>query len=440
MEPGEIVLGTLRPRRDRGRGPGHGAGDVVQLRFLRPGRSRASSATSSTAKCATSWWPCRWTQDLAYYRERSAAASACSGWTSTRRRRVASPRALADQRPPGERPLPLRLLHRPIAPPACATASTRRSTARCKPQLAGRSQRQHLPQRIGAPGLAGDVDVAGLRHRPAGRTADRPLSRWDESFMPMRLRDALREAKRADGTPLVLAEVRVLAQSPRRATRRHAALARAGAVRRPRAGDRGAAIGQAPAAPAGRAGLAGLDCCCGLLGATMVFIWLGSAPCLRPSQREPAAVQPAVPAAGAGWLVAWRADARPRRRFRVLLWLVAGARRARRFPEVPALPAPAKTSSGCCCCCRCTGRWHAASTRGPRVSACRAGRGQPMMPAMDTPLEKPVPDAMVATAWPTAVKAVAATNHAGTDQRRAGASTTAASSGSACTNRTNRCC
>lgn len=35
---------------------------------------------------------------------------------------------------------------------------------------------------------------------------DRPLSRWEEAFIPMRLRDALREVKRADGHPLVASE------------------------------------------------------------------------------------------------------------------------------------------------------------------------------------------------------------------------------------------
>jgi hypothetical protein len=35
---------------------------------------------------------------------------------------------------------------------------------------------------------------------------DRPLSRWEEAFIPMRLRDSLREVKRRDGRPLVAAE------------------------------------------------------------------------------------------------------------------------------------------------------------------------------------------------------------------------------------------
>jgi hypothetical protein len=43
-------------------------------------------------------------------------------------------------------------------------------------------------------------------HLSLAGSADRPLSRWDEAFIPMRLRDSLREAKLADGRPLVVAE------------------------------------------------------------------------------------------------------------------------------------------------------------------------------------------------------------------------------------------
>jgi len=40
--------------------------------------------------------------------------------------------------------------------------------------------------------------------------ADKPLSRWDEAFVPMRLAESLREAKNSDGHPLVLQETEVL--------------------------------------------------------------------------------------------------------------------------------------------------------------------------------------------------------------------------------------
>ena len=39
---------------------------------------------------------------------------------------------------------------------------------------------------------------------------DRPLTRWEEAFIPMRLRDSLREARRADGRPLVSSEQQLL--------------------------------------------------------------------------------------------------------------------------------------------------------------------------------------------------------------------------------------
>lgn len=50
------------------------------------------------------------------------------------------------------------------------------------------------------PWMALAIDVA------AGPFADQNLSRWEESFIPMRLRDNLREMKTAGGTPLVIAE------------------------------------------------------------------------------------------------------------------------------------------------------------------------------------------------------------------------------------------
>lgn len=39
-----------------------------------------------------------------------------------------------------------------------------------------------------------------------GPNADRPLSRWEEAFIPMRLADSLSQAKTARGTPLVIAQ------------------------------------------------------------------------------------------------------------------------------------------------------------------------------------------------------------------------------------------
>ncbi len=72
-------------------------------------------------------------------------------------------------------------------------------------QLSGRSQGNSYRSesvRLAWPAkwmaLGFDLGLAGA--------ADRPLARWEEGFIPMRLRDSLREVKLADGRPLVSAE------------------------------------------------------------------------------------------------------------------------------------------------------------------------------------------------------------------------------------------
>lgn len=47
-------------------------------------------------------------------------------------------------------------------------------------------------------------------HAGLGPFADRPLSRWEESFVPMRLQEAVREVSLPDGRPLVAAEEQLL--------------------------------------------------------------------------------------------------------------------------------------------------------------------------------------------------------------------------------------
>ncbi|HSD16111.1 MAG TPA: DUF4105 domain-containing protein [Thermomonas sp.] len=46
-----------------------------------------------------------------------------------------------------------------------------------------------------------------------GPFGDRPLTRWEQAFLPRRLADDLRVAKRADGRPLVASEVELLPQT-----------------------------------------------------------------------------------------------------------------------------------------------------------------------------------------------------------------------------------
>lgn len=57
-------------------------------------------------------------------------------------------------------------------------------------------------------------------HLGLGPFTDKPMSLWEESYVPMRLHDAISESRSASGGPLVLAEVQVLPQviEPARAT------------------------------------------------------------------------------------------------------------------------------------------------------------------------------------------------------------------------------
>ena len=105
-----------------------------------------------------------------------------------------------------------------------------------------------------------------------GPYADRPLARWQEAFVPMRLADSLREAKLADGRPLVASETVLLphriAPEPAEAPRRWWPWALAGlalAALIVLAGTR---------LPRLLAGLAlPLWTLCGVLGLLLAFIW-----------------------------------------------------------------------------------------------------------------------------------------------------------------------
>ena len=113
-------------------------------------------------------------------------------------------------------------------------------------------------------------------HLGLGGAADRPLSRYDEGFIPMRLREALREVRLDDGRPLVLAEETLVehrlppapAEAPRlRGQALVAGLVLAGLVLL--AGKRW------PRALAGFALAFWL--LAGLAGALMLYLWLGTA-------------------------------------------------------------------------------------------------------------------------------------------------------------------
>jgi hypothetical protein len=106
--------------------------------------------------------------------------------------------------------------------------------------------------------------------------ADKPLSRWEESFIPMRLRDALREVRLADGRPLVVAEEVLhphrIGQPPAEAPRLRVPALFTGI------GLALALLWLGRRAPRALAGFALVFwTVAGLAGLTMAFIWFGSA-------------------------------------------------------------------------------------------------------------------------------------------------------------------
>jgi hypothetical protein len=153
--------------------------------------------------------------------------------------------------------------------------------------------------------------------------ADRPLSRWDEAFIPMRLRDSLREVKRADGRPLVSSEQVLLphklsqppAEMPSwRVPALFAGLAAAFAAfqlgrRRPR-------LLAALAMPLWLIG--------GLAGLLMLYIWMGTAHVAGYGNENILLLSPlSLLLLPGGWQ-----QLRGRKgssRFQTLLWVVAGS-------------------------------------------------------------------------------------------------------------------
>jgi hypothetical protein len=153
-----------------------------------------------------------------------------------------------------------------------------------------------------------------------GPYADRPLSRWEEAFVPMRLADSLREARNAEGRPLVMAEETLLphriAAEPAERPRRVWPFAVAGL-----------ALAAGVLALRGRPRLLGSLAApfwlgCGALGLLMGFIWLGTGHEAGWANRNLWLLNPLclllLPGA---WLLLRRRS--PGRGFSGLLWTVA---------------------------------------------------------------------------------------------------------------------
>lgn len=205
-----------------------------------------------------------------------------------------------------------------------------------KAQLSGRSQGNTFRSesvRLAAPApwmaVGFHVGLAGF--------ADRPLSRWEESFIPMRLRDALREVKLDGGRPLVASEEPLLphrighppVEAPRlRGEAFLAGLALAGLVLW--SGRR------APRALA--AGALAFWLVAGLAGLTLAFLWLGTAHVAAHGNENLLLLSPLCLALLPGGWARLRGR-EPSRRFAPLLWVVAGGAAVAGFMKfLPFLP------------------------------------------------------------------------------------------------------
>ena len=191
-----------------------------------------------------------------------------------------------------------------------------------RPQLSGRSQGNTY--RSESVRLASPAPWMALGfHLGLGGFADRPLSRWDESFIPMRLRDALREVTLADGRPLVAGEQELLphrvAPAPAEAPRLRtpalfgglllAGLALWSARRAPRALAAGALLFWTVA---------------GLAGTVMALIWLATEHVAGHANENLLLFSPLCLALLPGGWAKLRGR-EPSKNFRWLLWAVAGS-------------------------------------------------------------------------------------------------------------------
>lgn len=191
-----------------------------------------------------------------------------------------------------------------------------------KAQLTGRSQGNTY--RLESVRLATPAPWMAIGfHLGLGPYADRPLSRWEEAFIPMRLRDSLREATLPDGRPLVASEEALLphrvgqppAEAPRpRVPALLAGLALAALV-----------VWSGRRAPRALAAAAlGFWTLAGLTGLLMLFLWFGSAHVAGHGNENLLLLSPlCLGLLPGGWA---RLRGRPTTpRFRRLLWVVVGA-------------------------------------------------------------------------------------------------------------------
>ena len=376
MEPGEIFWERFGHNAILVDDPAAGARDLVQLRLLRPDRSRTSSATSCAATCATSWSALPLSRRPGAVPRRRPRRRRAVARPRRRRRRARSPRALAENAQPEN----ARYRYDYFID-NCSHARARRARPRARRRAAqaarGPLARPHLPQRSRCAwprrrsgcGFGFDVGLGPASPTSRCRCGTRPSSRCACA-------NRLREAKRADGRPLVLSRAASCCRTASLPAGGGAALAR-GRPCSPAWRWRSALPLARP--PPRRALLAALALPFWLLspalaGALMLFIWFGTR-ALAPATANHNLLL-LSPLAWRCCPARWRVRARPRRRrarSASLLWTSPALRRGRRLPAVPALPPAAERRLGAAAAAAALWRWRARlSRRGVELAARRA--------------------------------------------------------------------
>lgn len=191
-----------------------------------------------------------------------------------------------------------------------------------KEQLSGRSMGDTY--RTESVRLAWPAKWMGLGfHLTLSDYGDRPLSRWDEAFIPMRLRDSLREVHLPDGRPLVASELPLLPNRlpppPTEMPRLKVPALFSGAL---------LAVATLWLGRRSRRTLAALALLfwtvAGLLGSALLYLWLGTEHVAIYGNENMLLLSPlAVLALPGGWRILRGREPSPR--FVIVLWTLAGS-------------------------------------------------------------------------------------------------------------------
>ena len=302
LRPRRAGLGAVRAQRDLDPRPGARHRPGLQLRAVRLRTRRTSSSASSAGRCGTGWRAFRRDRYVGQYERDNRSVWIQELELSAAARRPSCSASCGGTRSPSTGST-ITTTTATTAPPGCATRSTACSAARCAARPSRSPDRHHLP--ISHP--AAHRERPAHLHRAAasrsGEGVDRPISAWEEMFLPLKLREHVRRVTRA-GTERHAAcrwsdpSARCSSRPRRRRpTRRRLAALVSGARRRDR--RRGLRCSRGARARAPRP--ASASCCWPAAGrwwrGWRVWCWRGSGVCtdhvMAGSQRESAADEPA---------------------------------------------------------------------------------------------------------------------------------------------------